>query len=101
MKILIPMSGGAVNSDATFSIQLGDNLVTFRQLYRTLAGKWALSASVDGVTIFSEIILLVGGDMLAPFNIKETFGGLYLVGDDPSLDTLGVTNSLVWWSSDE
>ena len=97
-SLQIPLKSGASFANYNFSVQLGDNLVDFTQLYRTLTGKWSLSASIDGVPIFSGVMLLVGVNLVQCFNIGDSFGALYLTGDDPTLDSLGVSSSLVWVS---
>ena len=99
--IEIPLSSGASNADVTFRAQLGENTVEFRQIYRTLLKKWTISGSIDNVQIFSGVILLVGGDLVSSFGISSNFGRLYLTGEDPTLDTLGVTSKLIWVAPDE
>ena len=99
--INIPLTAGASNADVTFRSQLGENTVVFRQLYRTLTGKWMISATIDSAPIFNGVMLLVGGDLLQSFNISDSFGKLYLIGEDPTLDTLGVTSQLIWVAPNE
>jgi hypothetical protein len=101
MRQVIPLSGGSVNSDVTFRVQLGDNLVEFRQNYRTVTGVWSLGANIEDITLFEGVILLPGSDLVSHWNIGDTFGQLVMVGDTPTIDNLGSANSLVWLSPDE
>lgn len=100
-KDVIPLSGGSVSSDLTFRVQLGQNLLEIRQLYRTLLGDWMISGSIDGVSVFDGVMLLVGDDLISTYNISTTFGKLYFTGEPATIDNLGVANQLVWVSPDE
>ena len=97
----IPLKSGAQYADHTFVIQLGDNLVSFRQLYRTLLGQWMLSASIDDVPLFDGVMLEPFGNLTQAWNIEQTFGALILMGESPTLDNIGIANTLVWVAPNE
>lgn len=93
--INIPLLNGASNAHQSFSIQLGDNFLTFVINYVTEAGPaWSVDISREGV-------LLISGAMLEPNaiitdNYNANIGKLVFVGDDVTLNNLGVDNNLVW-----
>jgi hypothetical protein len=96
--MVIPLNGGAANAHQVFTIQLGENFLQFTLNYITIAGAaWSLDIDREGVR-------LISGAMLEPNavitdNYNAGIGKLIFVGDDVTLDNLGINNSLVW--SDE
>ena len=98
--ITIPLLNGAANAHQVFSVQLGDNFLQFTINYITLVGPaWSVDISREGVT-------LINGAMLEPNaiitdNYDADIGRLIFVGDDVTLDNLGVDNKLVWISDNE
>lgn len=98
--ITIPLLNGADNAHQEFNVQLGDNFLQFVVNYVTEAGPaWSVDISREGVT-------LINGAMLEPNatitdNYNADIGRLVFVGDDVTLDNLGVDNKLVWISDDE
>ena len=99
MKTL-PLKAGAANAHQKFTVQLGDNLLLFIVNYITVEGPaWSVDISREGVT-------LISGAMLEPNavitdNYEAGIGRLVFVGDEVTLDNLGVNNKLVWVSDDE
>lgn len=98
--ITIPLLNGAANAHQRFTIQLGDNLLEFTLNYVTTYGPaWSVDIVCEGVTIIS-------GAMLEPNavitdNYEADIGRLVFVGEDVTLDNLGVDNSLLWVADDE
>lgn len=98
--ITIPLLNGAENKHQKFTIQLGDNLLSFIVNYVATAGPaWSVDISREGVT-------LVSGAMLEPNaviteNYNAGIGRLVFVGSAVTLDNLGSDNKLVWVSDDE
>tara|TARA_R110002124_G_scaffold168820_1_gene336366 strand:+ start:313 stop:612 length:300 start_codon:yes stop_codon:yes gene_type:complete len=98
--ITIPLLSGANNAHQQFTFQLGDNFLQFTVNFVTLTGpSWSVDISREGVE-------LISGAMLEPNaiitdNYNADIGRLIFVGDDVTLDNLGVDNKLVWLSDDE
>lgn len=92
----IPLSGGAVNAHQTFSCLLGENELDFRLDYMAYIDvpAWSMTISKDNEILVAGLLLKAGCDMLKPYNLG--IGSLELIGDDPTLDNLGVNNKLVW-----
>ena len=98
--IQIPLPSGAANAHPTFQIQLGDNLVQFNLNWLTLNEVWNCDILVEGVTLAAGITLVSNAELIEVY--ETSLGGkLYLVGDEPTLDNLGVSNYLVWVGDDE
>lgn len=95
--IQIPLS---TNAHQTFQIQLGDNLVQFDLNWLTLNQVWNCDILVEGVTLAAGITLVSNAELVETY--ETGLGGkLYMVGDEPTLDNLGVSNQLVWVGDDE
>lgn len=100
MRIVIPLLGGSANAHQQFTIQLGDNLLSFTLNFITLAGPaWSLDVSRAGVS-------LIAGAMLEPDSVisqpyEADIGRLVFTGLDVTLDNLGVDNTLTWVSDDD
>lgn len=91
---------GAVNAHQQFTMQLGENLLTFELNYITLAGPaWSLD-------VFREGVLLIAGAMLEPDAVVSQpydadIGRLVFTGLDVTIDNLGIDNTLTWVSDDD
>lgn len=98
--ITIPLLNGAANAHQRFTIQLGDNLLEFTLNYVTTYGPaWNVDIVREGVT-------LISGAMLEPNaiitdNYEADIGRLVFVGEDVTLNNLGVDNTLLWVANDE
>lgn len=98
--ITIPLLNGAANAHQRFTIQLGDNLLEFTLNYVTTYGPaWSVDIAREGVT-------LVSGAMLEPNAVitdgyEAGIGRLVFVGENVTLDNLGLDNSLLWVADDE
>lgn len=98
---IIPLVGGATNAHQQFEIQLGDNLITFEIDYRTVTNRWSMNLLIEGERIVNGASLTPGSDVIAHWNLRESIGRLIFVGDEVTLDNLGLNNTLVWVSPDE
>lgn len=100
MKV-IPLSGGAKNAHQTFSVLLGDRELTMRLDFMAYIDvpSWNLTIEEDEEVLVEGLLLRCGCDMIAPYQLG--LGKLVIVGEEPTLDNLGVTNELVWVAEDE
>ncbi|MCK5126788.1 MAG: hypothetical protein KAR42_11080 [candidate division Zixibacteria bacterium] len=96
MNQIIPLVGGAVNAHQKFEVQLGKTFAQFEIDYRTLTEQWSASITVEGVELVSGASLQPNVDIIQHWQLGGTLGQLVFVGDDPTLDNLGASNSLVW-----
>lgn len=98
--LTIPLESGAANAHQRFSIQLGDNFLDFRIDYITRSesssgfAPWVLDISREGELLAAGLALVPGSNIAE--HMAEDIGALYFVGDQPTLDNLGKSNSLVW-----
>lgn len=92
---VIPIKGGAANAHSTFSMLLGDNLLEFRLDYITTQKQWSLNVSTGGEAVISGAMLESGVEITKTFPTAGV-GRLVMVGDDVTLNNLGVSNQLVW-----
>tara|TARA_R110002049_G_scaffold101556_10_gene246517 strand:+ start:17845 stop:18144 length:300 start_codon:yes stop_codon:yes gene_type:complete len=98
--ITIPLLNGADNAHQPFNFQLGDNFLQFTVNFVTLAGpSWSVDISREGVELISGAMLEPNAIITGNYNAD--IGRLIFVGDDVTLDNLGVDNKLVWLSDDE
>lgn len=94
---IIPLSSGAVNAHQRFSTSLGDVLAEISLDYRHIEGKWSIKINVEGSVIVTGILLETGINLLQHYvDLSDTIGSLYFVGEEATLDNLGISNSLVW-----
>lgn len=82
-------------------VNLGSNAVTLHLSYVTLLEAWALDIYQDGQRLFCGIMLRPNADMLEAWNVRETFGAMTLLGDEPTYENLGKANVLTWTPPDE
>lgn len=94
--IEIPLQNGSANAHQRFAMQLGNNFLSFEIDYISYLEQpgWSMNIYRDGTP-------MVLGAMLVPgANVTETYragiGQFYFVGDEPTLDNLGIANHLVW-----
>jgi hypothetical protein len=101
MTILaIPLEGGSVNAHQIITVQLGENLVDLNLNYLQ-AGQWSMNVTREGVRLFSGVMLTTNCDILQEFNVADSFGRMVVTGSKPTLDNLGIDNTLSWVSPDE
>jgi hypothetical protein len=98
--ITIPLKSGAANAHQQFQIILGDNFLQFTLNYITVAGpSWSVDIDREGIRLISGAMLEPGAEITK--NYETDIGRLVFVGDDVTLDNLGINNSLVWVADDE
>lgn len=100
--IEIPLRAGVENAHQRFTQRLGQVLAEFRVDYVSYANTpyWVMSVFQDGAPIAQGIPLNAGADLLANQDVGD-FGVLVFVGEEATLDNLGIANNLVWLPSDE
>lgn len=94
----IPLSNGAINAHQRFTVPLGGVLVRFEINYVSYLDSpaWSMDLYRDGYPLVYGAMLEPGCDVIQSYNAG--IGKLIFTGEDPTLDNLGVTNSLVWIS---
>lgn len=96
--IEIQLSNGSANAHQTFSVELGGKYLSFELNYLSyleLPG-WTVNILRDGTPIVTGAMLVPGIDIVA--NYRADIGMLLFVGDEPTLDNLGIDNHLLWVS---
>lgn len=93
MTMEIPLSRGSVNAHQNFNSQLGDNLIEFEINYLQ-SGQWSMNLSREGVPLAAGVMLEPGTDVIQSYTLG--IGQLIFVGQDTTLDNLGLDNHLVW-----
>ncbi|EKT8868817.1 hypothetical protein QEM16_005367 [Pseudomonas putida] len=94
--ITIPLTAGVGNAHQRFSVQLGDNLISFEIDFISYldAPAWSMNLTRGGVRIASGVMLEPGSDIIQSY--RAGIGQMVFTGKDVTLDNLGVDNSLVW-----
>ena len=113
MAKVIPLSGGEENANQLITVQLGDYLVDI-ELHYQQSGQWLAYILPNGDAgdlstytvndveyLFAGVMLEPGCDIIKAYGVTDTFGQLFVFGDEPTLDNLGTNNKLVWYSADE
>ncbi|WP_338571490.1 hypothetical protein V6L78_26730 [Pseudomonas canadensis] len=92
----IPLAAGVDNAHQRFSVQLGDNLISFQVDYISYldAPAWSMNLIRGGVMLASGVMLEPGSDVIQSY--QAGIGQLVFTGKDVTLDNLGVDNFLVW-----
>jgi len=108
----ITISGAKQYSQYSQYVSLGDYSYELKFSYQQ-NGQWLMYIIADGdsgvmdiykvdeINYIAEVMLEGGVDLVASYNITQSFGQLFFVGDDATLDNLGKDNKLVWVSPDE
>lgn len=96
--IEIPLSNGSANAHQTFSVELGGKYLSFELNYLSYLNTpgWTMDIKRDNTPIVTGAMLVPGVDVVA--NYRAGIGILLFVGDEPTLDNLGVDNHLLWVS---
>ena len=96
--IEIKLPNGAEQAHYTTAIRLGDNLLTlvFNYLSYQDTPMWVMDILRDGTLICSGVNLASGSEITLTDNLPEDIGRFFFVGDDATLDNLGIENHLVW-----
>lgn len=97
----IPLVGGAGNTHQTFSAILGGVELSFKLDYLAYleSPAWNMTLDKGNEVLVEGLLLKCGCDMLAPYQFG--LGALVLAGNDPTMNNLGVENTLYWLSEDE
>ncbi|EKT4497534.1 hypothetical protein QEM27_005372 [Pseudomonas putida] len=92
----MPLTAGVGNAHQRFSVQLGDNLISFEIDFISYldAPAWSMNLTRGGVRIASGVMLEPGSDIIQSY--RAGIGQMVFTGKDVTLDNLGVDNSLVW-----
>jgi hypothetical protein len=112
MSKTIPLNGTSQFANYSQYVSLGDYsfelLVSYQQ-----NGQWLMhiiadgdvgdipTTTVDGIDYVAEVMLDGGVDLIEAYQITKTFGQLFFVGEEATLDNLGSANSLVWFAPNE
>lgn len=93
----VPLKNGSTNAHQIFTIQLGDSYLEFTINYITESGPaWSVDISREGVVLVAGAMLEPGAEITE--NYETDFGSLYFIGEDVTLDNLGMNNRLIWSS---
>lgn len=109
---IIPLSGTKQYAQYSQYVSLGEYSYELKFSYQQ-SGQWLLyiiadgdvgdipTYTVDEITYVAEVMLEGGDDLMDCYNVRDTFGQLFFVGTEATLDNLGKDNKLVWVSPDE
>ena len=109
---VIPLSGTKQYAQYSQYVSLGDYSYELKFSYQQ-NGQWLMyiiadgdvgdipTYTVDEIAYVAEVMLEGGVDLVESYNIRDTFGQLFFVGEEATLDNLGKDNKLVWVSPDE
>ncbi|MFL1558572.1 phage baseplate plug protein [Pseudomonas sp. O11] len=94
--ITIPLAAGVDNAHQRFSVQLGDNLISFEVDFISYLGApaWSMNLVRGGVRLAAGAMLEPGSDIIQSY--RAGIGQLVFTGKDVTLDNLGIDNFLVW-----
>ena len=94
--IEIPLANGSANAHQRFGVQLGDNYLDFEINFisYTDTPAWTVNIYRDGTPLVTGAMLVPGADIIA--NYRAGIGRLVFVGDEVTLNNLGVDNHLTW-----
>jgi hypothetical protein len=94
--IEIPLTNGSANAHQKFSVQLGTNYLDFEINFISYldAPAWTMNVKRDGFPLVLGAMLVPGADVISTY--RAGIGRLVFVGDDVTLDNLGINNHLVW-----
>lgn len=94
----IPLANGSANAHQQFGITLGENYLTFEVNYISYLDKpaWTMNVLRDGTYLVSGAMLVPGADVISTY--RAGIGRLVFVGEEVTLNNLGVDNHLVWVS---
>ncbi len=94
--IEIPLSNGAINAHQSFNCRVGDNNLSFEVdfISYTDTPAWTMRIKQDGSVLVDGAMLVPGADITTAY--RAGIGRFVFVGDEVTLDNLGVDNHLVW-----
>lgn len=93
----INLLNGAQNSDQRFSQRLGGVMFRFKVSYVSYVQSpyWSMDITREGFPIAMGIPLNAGSDLLMNQNVLQ-YGTFVFIGEEATLDNLGVSNKLIW-----
>lgn len=94
--IEIPLSNGSANAHQRFGVTLGDNYLNFEIDYLSYLDTpgWSMNILRDGTYLVSGAMLVPGADIISTY--RAGIGRLVFVGEEVTLNNLGIDNHLVW-----
>jgi len=94
--IEIPLSNGSANAHQRFGVTLGDNYLNFEIDYLSYIDTpgWSMNILRDGTYLVSGAMLVPGADVISTY--RAGIGRLVFVGEEVTLNNLGIDNHLVW-----
>lgn len=98
MNYVFDVEGGAVNAHQQFELQVNNAIYELRLDYLEQVESWALSVTQEEERLADSVILRGGANLFSTFPKLTSVARLYVVGDEPTLNNLGLTNSIVWES---
>lgn len=93
-SFVVPLKGGSANAHQTFRVSLGDFLADFEINYIHASGKWSCDLTIDGVQTAAGLMLEPNCNIIEHYQLD--IGQLVFVGDETTLDNLGINNQLIW-----
>lgn len=95
----IPLRNGSANAHQRFAMLLGDNFLNFEVDFISYIDtpQWSINIYRDGTPLVLGAMLAPGADVIA--NFDAGIGSIVFVGDEPTIDNLGIANNLVWMQS--
>lgn len=98
----LPLQSGIGNARQQFSVTLGDFNFSISVYYLSAfdTPSWGCDIDIDGTRVVSGAMLRPGSDLLEHYQ-ELVAGHLVFVGEDPTIDNLGSSNSLIWVGPDE
>lgn len=94
--IEIPLSNGSSNAHQRFGVTLGDNYLNFEIDYLSYLDTpgWSMNILRDGTYLVRGAMLVPGADVISTY--RAGIGRLVFVGEEVTLNNLGIDNHLVW-----
>lgn len=94
--IQIPLQNGSANAHQSFSMRLGGSLLSFEVDYLSYldAPAWTINIYRDGTPMILGAMLEPGAEVSLGYHAG--IGRFFFVGQNATLDNLGVDNALVW-----
>ena len=94
--IEIPLRNGVQNTHQRFSLRVGVNMLEFRVNYISYLDHpaWSLDVLRDGATLIAGVMLEPNAEISKGY--RAGIGRLFFIGQEVTLDNLGVDNNLIW-----
>ena len=94
--LAIPLTSGAANAHQRFSVQLGENLLSFEIDFVSYLDEpyWSMNIIRDGSMLVAGAMLEPGCDVIQGY--RAGIGMLVFTGAEVTLNNLGIDNALTW-----